>query len=235
MIALVDCNNFYASCERVFNPALNGQPVVVLSNNDGCVIARSNEAKALGIPMGAPAFEWEDTFARHGVQLFSSNYTLYGDMSQRVMHTLSALVPEVEIYSIDEAFVHFGSMPWTNLPAYGRDIVRTVRRNTGIPVSMGIAPTKTLAKLANKLAKKNPSSGGVCLLATPGDIAAALSDFPVEDLLGHRTAIQPPDATPRYTYSRTTGRHPRRLGAPPPHRSGTATLAGTARSALHSC
>lgn len=184
MIALVDCNNFYASCERVFNPALNGQPVVVLSNNDGCVIARSNEAKALGIPMGAPAFEWEDTFARHGVQLFSSNYTLYGDMSQRVMHTLSALVPEVEIYSIDEAFVHFGSMPWTNLPAYGRDIVRTVRRNTGIPVSMGIAPTKTLAKLANKLAKKNPSSGGVCLLATPGDIAAALSDFPVEDLWG---------------------------------------------------
>lgn len=184
MIALVDCNNFYASCERVFNPSLIGKPVVVLSNNDGCVIARSNEAKALGIPMGAPAFQWEETFRQHEVNVFSSNYTLYGDMSRRVMQTLSALAPDVEIYSIDEAFVHFGKMPWTDISALGSDIVRTVKRNTGIPVSMGIAPTKTLAKLANKLAKKDAAYKGVFCLDSPETIRAVLENFPVEDIWG---------------------------------------------------
>lgn len=157
MFALVDCNNFYASCERVFKPSLIGKPIVVLSNNDGCVIARSNEAKELGIPMGAPSFQFKELFKKNDVNVFSSNYELYGDMSRRVMNTLSNFSPEIEIYSIDECFMKFkGFDEFFDLQSYGVKMGKTVRRNTGIPVSIGFAPTKALAKVANKIAKKYP-------------------------------------------------------------------------------
>jgi len=164
MFALADCNNFYASCERVFDPSLNGKPVVVLSNNDGCIIARSNEAKALGLKMGEPAFKIKDIIEKNRVAVFSSNYTLYGDMSQRVMNTLAGFTPEIEIYSIDEAFLSLHGFTHFNLLEYGYKIRSVTTRNTGIPISIGIARTKTLAKVANHFAKKQPSYGGVCLL-----------------------------------------------------------------------
>lgn len=155
MYALVDCNNFYASCERVFRPNLNGKPIAVLSNNDGCVIARSNEAK-LFVPMGAPAFKYKEIFEQNNIHVFSSNYALYGDMSARVMSTLSTFTPDMEIYSIDEAFLKFIGYENWNLQEYGQTMRNTVYKNTGIPISVGIAPTKALAKVANKIAKKFP-------------------------------------------------------------------------------
>ena len=154
MFALVDCNNFYASCERVFDPSLRNKPVVVLSNNDGCVIARSNEAKALGIPMGAPAFQFKKDFEAKGISVFSSNYSLYGDMSGRVMNILSQFTPEIEIYSIDESFLKFNGFELYDLERIGKEMVEHVLRHTGIPISVGLAPTKALAKIANKIAKK---------------------------------------------------------------------------------
>lgn len=154
MFALVDCNNFYASCERVFDPSLRNKPVVVLSNNDGCVIARSNEAKAMGIPMGAPAFQFEKDFKAKGISVFSSNYSLYGDMSGRVMNILSQFTPEIEIYSIDESFLKFNGFELYDLERIGKEMVEHVLRHTGIPISVGLAPTKALAKIANKIAKK---------------------------------------------------------------------------------
>ena len=162
MFALVDCNNFYASCERVFNPSLRNKPVVVLSNNDGCVIARSNEAKALGIPMGAPAFQFEKDFEAKGIHVFSSNYTLYGDMSNRVMNILSTFTPEIEIYSIDESFLKFEGFEFYDLETLGKQMIEKVYRHTGIPISVGLAKTKSLAKVANKIAKKFAEiTGGV--------------------------------------------------------------------------
>ncbi len=184
MFALIDCNNFYASCERVFNPSLNGVPIVVLSNNDGCIVARSQEAKDLGIPMGAPAFQIKDVIESNNVAVFSSNYTLYGDMSARVMRTISGFAENIEIYSIDEAFIDFRGMENFDLAVYGRKIVRTVTRNTGIPVSMGIAPTKTLAKVANKYAKKHKGYKGVCLIDTEEKRVKALQKFKIEDVWG---------------------------------------------------
>mgnify|MGYP000309576152 FL=1 len=160
-VALVDCNNFYASCERVFNPKLWGKPIVVLSNNDGMIIARSNEAKELGIKMGEPLFKAEEIIKKHNVYVFSSNYTLYGDMSHRVMTTLEHFSPEVEIYSIDEAFINLEGFSHLDLTDYCRLIRNTVRKWTGIPVSIGIAETKTLAKLANRFAKRVPANKGV--------------------------------------------------------------------------
>ena len=154
MFALVDCNNFYASCERVFDPSLRNKPVVVLSNNDGCVIARSNEAKALGIPMGAPAFQFEKDFEAKGISVFSSNYSLYGDMSSRVMNILYQFTPDIEIYSIDESFLKFNGFELYDLERIGKEMVEHVLRHTGIPISVGLAPTKALAKIANKIAKK---------------------------------------------------------------------------------
>lgn len=156
MFALVDCNNFYASCQRVFEPHLRNKPVVILSNNDGCVIARSNEAKALGIPMGAPAFEFKQLFEAKNVFVYSSNYALYGDMSSRVMNILTTYTPEIEIYSIDEAFLKFKGFEYFDLQQLGLEMQRKVTKGTGIPVSIGFAPTKTLAKVANKIAKKYP-------------------------------------------------------------------------------
>lgn len=158
--ALIDCNNFYASCERVFNPRLAGRPVVVLSNNDGCVISRSAEAKAMGVPMGAPYFKIEREFAKRGGVALSSNYALYADMSNRVMAILAGFSPRQEVYSIDECFL--GMEGFRDLTALGRGIREKVRQWTGLPVCVGFAPTKTLAKLANHLAKKQPQWGGVC-------------------------------------------------------------------------
>lgn len=184
VFALVDCNNFYASCERVFNPKLNGKPIVVLSNNDGCVVARSNEAKALGIGMGVPEFQIRSVLRTHRVQVFSSNYTLYGDLSQRIMETLEQFSPHIEVYSIDEAFLSLLGFARRDLTEYGRQIRRTVKQWTGIPVSVGMAETKTLAKIANRIAKRNPDMGGVCdLLACP-DREALLEGVAVEDVWG---------------------------------------------------
>ena len=161
MIALADCNNFYASCERVFDPDLNEKPIVVLSNNDGCVVARSNEAKALGIPMGVPCYQYKSVIEKNNVQVFSSNYQFYGDMSQRVMQSLSMLVPDrdIEIYSIDEAFIRLNGYGKHNLFDLAVEIKKNILKWTGIPISIGIAPTKTLAKVANHVAKKNTSTG----------------------------------------------------------------------------
>jgi len=162
-IALVDCNNFYVSCERVFNPKLEGRPVVVLSNNDGCAVARSNEVKALGIKMGGPWFKMEKLARQHGIIACSSNYSLYGDMSARVMSTLSNFSPKQEIYSIDECFLDLDGFDPLSLMDYGQTIRQTVKRNVGIPVCVGIADTKTLAKLANHCAKKGlAGADGVC-------------------------------------------------------------------------
>ncbi len=147
MYALADCNNFYASCERVFNPDLNGKPIVVLSNNDGCVVSRSDEAKALGIPMGSPAFENKELFEKYNVVVFSSNYALYGDMSARVMTILSNYTPDIEIYSIDEAFLKLDGFEYFDLNEYAQTIRKKVSKSTGIPVSIGIAPTKSLSKV----------------------------------------------------------------------------------------
>jgi DNA polymerase V len=168
VFAIVDCNNFYVSCEQVFNPKLVGKPVVVLSNNDGCVVARSNEAKALGIKMGVPAFKIGNLIKTHGVQVFSSNYALYGDMSQRIMNTLSVFTPDIEIYSIDEAFLDLSQFKQYDLTEYGHKIRSTIKQWLGLPVSIGIAETKTLAKIANRIAKKSIKSGGVLdLTASP--------------------------------------------------------------------
>lgn len=184
IFALVDCNNFYASCERVFNPKLEGKPIVVLSNNDGCVVARSNEAKAIGIAMGVPEFQIRPLLRAHQVQVFSSNYTLYGDMSQRVMETLEQFCPDLEIYSIDEAFLSLSGFTSRNLSDYGRTIRATVKRWTGIPVSVGIAETKTLAKIANRIAKRTPDTGGVFDLLACQDRNALLGRVPIEDVWG---------------------------------------------------
>ena len=184
MFALVDCNNFYASCERVFNPSLRLRPVVVLSNNDGCIIARSEEAKALGIQMGMPEFKCRPLLKQHDVAVFSSNFALYGDLSTRVMMTLAALAPEIEVYSIDEAFLDMTGFARFDLQEYGWHIRRTVRLNTGIPVCIGMAPTKTLAKITNRLAKKNPHYQGVCILRSHAEIQAALERTRIEDIWG---------------------------------------------------
>jgi DNA polymerase V len=160
MYAIADCNNFYASVQRVFQPHLNGKPVVVLSNNDGCVIARSNETKELGVAMGTPYYKIEQFLRQEGVAVFSSNYALYGDMSQRVMSILAGFSPSVEVYSIDECFLDLTGITG-NLTEYCLGICKTVKQYTGIPISIGIAPTKTLAKLANRIAKKDKSTGGV--------------------------------------------------------------------------
>ena len=182
MFGLVDCNNFYASCERVFNPSLNGKPIVVLSNNDGCVIARSNEAKVLGIKMGVPAYQIKGLVKQHDVAVFSSNYVLYGDMSGRVMSMLAELAPEIEVYSIDEAFLNLEGIQ--NLQILGSEIVRQVTRGTGIPVSVGIAPTKTLAKVANKFAKKYPAYNRLCIIDTEDKRTKALQLTGIGDVWG---------------------------------------------------
>jgi len=183
IFALVDCNNFYVSCERVFQPSLQKRPVVVLSNNDGCIVSRSNEAKDIGIGMGTPFFKAEDIIKKHNVAVLSSNYTLYADMSRRVMQTLTNFTPAMEIYSIDEAFLELSGMQ-KNLDIYGREIRKTVLQWTGIPVSIGIAKTKTLAKIANHLAKKSEKADGVLDLTKKRWISNALERTDVGDVWG---------------------------------------------------
>jgi len=195
MFALVDCNNFYASCERVFQPQWEGKPILILSNNDGCVIARSNEAKALGIPMGAPAFQYQSFFKEKKIKVFSSNYPLYGDMSSRVMSILDQYTPNIEIYSIDEAFLQFKGFDLFNLEAEGRRMRKQVRRWTGIPVSVGMAPSKALAKIANKIAKKyDVKTGGVYCIDTEEKKIKALKWTAIGDVWGigrqHRKRLE---------------------------------------------
>ena len=186
MFALIDCNNFYASCERVFQPKLKNKPIVVLSNNDGCVIARSNEAKILGIPMGAVAFEYKRIFEQNNINVFSSNYALYGDMSNRVMTLLRDFSPDIEIYSIDEAFLKFdGFEKWFDFNTYGNQIRYKVTKGTGIPISVGIAPTKALSKVANKIAKKFPErTQNVYVIDTEDKRIKALKWLPIGDVWG---------------------------------------------------
>lgn len=184
MYGLADCNNFFASCERVFDPSLEGRPIVVLSSNDGCVIARSNEAKALGIKMCQPFFQIRALAREANVAVFSSNYSLYSDMSDRVMQTLRQLAPSVEVYSIDEAFLSLDTFALDELTTYGRSIARTVRRNIGIPISLGIAPTKTLAKVASRLCKQYPKLEGCCLMHRDEDVAKVLDKLPIGEVWG---------------------------------------------------
>lgn len=185
VFALVDCNNFYASCERVFQPKLRNKPIVVLSNNDGCVIARSNEAKPF-VPMGAAAFEYNDVFLKNNIHVFSSNYALYGDMSNRVMNLLAEFTPDIEIYSIDEAFLKFeGFDKHFDLQEHGKQIRHRVTKGTGIPISVGIANTKALAKVANKIAKKFPDrTGNVYVINTEEQRVKALKWLAVGDVWG---------------------------------------------------
>jgi DNA polymerase V len=183
--ALVDGNNFYVSCERVFRPDLNGRPVVVLSNNDGVVISRSNEAKALGIPMGALFYEYEEFMKKNGVEVFSANFPLYGDMSKRMMNILSEFSPDIEIYSIDEAFLRFAGYNLVDLEEYAFKIKRTIWKYIGIPVGIGLAPTKSLSKVANRIAKNFPEkTGGVYFINSQEKINKALKWLPVEDVWG---------------------------------------------------
>lgn len=184
MIGICDANNFYVSCERVFNPVLNGRPVVVLSNNDRCVIARSNEAKALGIKMGQPIFQIADVLRANNVVLCSSNFTLYGDMSRRMQNILKRYVPQTEVYSVDEAFLDLRGMETDKLDELGHTMSRAVRHSTGLPVSIGIAPTKTLAKIASKLCKKYPKLDGACFMHRPEDIEKVLRKTTIGDVWG---------------------------------------------------
>lgn len=184
MFALVDCNNFYASCERVFQPQLATTPIVVLSNNDGCIIARSAEARQLGVEMGGAWFKVRHELERLGVKVFSSNYPLYGDLSRRVMSTLFNFTPQLEIYSIDEAFLELHSQRNDSLEQQGRRIQQTVKEWTGIPVSVGIGPSKTLAKIANRVAKKSARAAGVMNFDSLPDTALALSLVDIRDVWG---------------------------------------------------
>ena len=185
MFALIDCNNFYASCERVFNPMLNKKPLVILSNNDGCVISRSNEAKALGIPMGAPAFKYQSVFKKNNIHIFSSNFPLYGDISNRIMNILSSFTPNIEIYSIDEAFLNFKGFDNYDLEKYCEKIKKRVLKWTGIPISIGVGPSKSLAKVANKICKKFPKkTHGVYIIDSNEKRIKALKWLEIENVWG---------------------------------------------------
>lgn len=185
VFALVDCNNFYASCEKLFRPDLKHKPVVVLSNNDGCIVARSREAKALGIKMGVPVYQVQDLIRQHDITAFSSNYALYADLSSRVMSILETLAPRVEIYSIDEAFLDLtGVDHLLTLEDFGKQLRTTVYQWTGISVCVGMAPTKTLAKLANHAAKRYPTTGGVVDLTDPIRQRKLMALLPVDEVWG---------------------------------------------------
>lgn len=184
MIGLIDCNNFFVSCERVFRPEIMHKPVVVMSNNDGCAVAMSNEAKALGINRGIPVFQVRELIERHNVVTLSGNHRLYGDMSSRVMATISSMIPDIEIYSIDECFIDFGDMTPHECEKLGRKIVTKVRRDVGIPTSLGIAHTKTLAKIGAKYAKKFKGYRCVCMIEDDFKRRRALSGFALTDVWG---------------------------------------------------
>ena len=191
MFALADCNNFFVSCERAFQPELEGRPVVVLSNNDGCVVARSNEAKAMGIPMGTPFFKLRDLVDAGRLEVRSSNYTLYGDLSKRVMNIIRETVPDMEVYSIDEAFINLEGIPEDRWEPHCRALVKQIRRWVGIPVSIGIAPSRTLGKVANHFAKRYPGYRGVCAVDTPEKREKALKLTPIGDVWGIGRKLAP--------------------------------------------
>lgn len=203
MYALVDCNNFFVSCERLFRPELRDVPVAVLSNNDGCVVARSNEVKALGVPMGTPHFKAKDVLERHKAVLFSANFRLYGDMSSRVVQVLTAIAPQIEVYSVDESFLDLSELRIDDYEQWAKDVAAVVEKRTGIPVSVGVAPTKTLAKLAAEQAKKDANLKGGHAIIPPNDVAANsteveqmwlkddLCSFPVEDIWGIGRRLAP--------------------------------------------
>lgn len=191
MIALVDCNNFFASCERLFRPDLKDQPVLVLSSNDGCVVARSEEVKKLGVPMGVPAFQVRDIIKKHKINCFSSNFALYSDMSQRVLAILEQSAPEIEIYSVDEAFLNLEKLPIKNYQIWADQLSLRIKKEVGLPVSVGIAPTKTLAKLASSYAKKQQKS---CIIAPQKDLASyqtILKQVPVGSVWGIGRRLTP--------------------------------------------
>ena len=190
MFALADCNNFFVSCERVFRPDLEGRPVIVLSSNDGCAIARSNEAKALGIKMGEPLFKLRDTIKRHNVAVFSGNMTLYADFSRRVRAVLRESAPQIEVYSIDEAFLDLRGLEHSNFDSFAKELSSRCRRLTGIPLSVGVAPTKTLAKLAAELCKHYPKLRGGCYMHRDEDIEKVLRKTPIGEVwgIGRRSA-----------------------------------------------
>lgn len=191
MIALVDCNNFFVSCERVFRPDLDGKPVVVLSNNDGCIVSRSNESKAMGIAMGTPFFKVRHLVECGALTAFSSNYALYGDMSARVMSILADAVPKIEIYSIDEAYLHIEGISQSEVPTLCKRLREKVLQWVGIPVSIGVAPTKTLAKVASRFAKKYTGYNGVCMMDTDSKRIKALQMTPIADVWGVGRKLAP--------------------------------------------
>ncbi len=191
MYALVDCNNFYASCERAFKPSLRHKPIAILSNNDGCVISRSDEAKALNLPMGAPIFKWESFCKVNKIEVFSSNYPLYGDMSSRVMSILEQFTPDVEIYSIDEAFLEFKGFDNYDFEDYGNQMRQRILKWTGIPTAVGIAPTKALSKVANKIARKFPeTTKGVYVIDSEEKRIKSLKWIDLENVWGIGRGLQ---------------------------------------------
>ncbi len=191
--ALVDCNNFFVSCERIFRPDLAGKPVVVLSSNDGCVVARSNEAKALGVPMGAPAFKCRQMFRQQAIVQFSANFELYGNISKRITDVLARVTPRIEMYSVDESFLDLSELDIAEYTAWAGDIRRRIWREVGVPVSIGIAPSKTLAKLASELGKQRRENNGVVSLVerSSTDRAALLTSLPVRDVWGVGRQLAP--------------------------------------------
>ena len=191
MIALVDCNNFFVSCERVFRPDLDGKPVVVLSNNDGCIVSRSNESKAMGIAMGTPYFKVKHLVENGQLTVFSSNYALYGDLSNRVMSILADEVPKIDVYSIDEAYLHIDGIAPDHIPKLCRNLTEKIRQWVGIPVSIGVAPTKTLAKIASHFAKKYKGYKGVCMMDTDEKRIKALKLTPIDDVWGVGRRLAP--------------------------------------------
>ena len=225
-IAISDSANFYVSAERIFDPTLKNVPVIVLSNNDGCAVARSDEAKALGIKMGEPLHLIRDKIEAHGVRVFSSNYTLYGDISRRVVEVNEDFTPNVEIYSIDECFLDFGG--FEDRTAHARALRAAVLRRIGVPVRVGIAPTKTLAKCANDIAKKNPIFAGVLDMMDDALTDWLLPMVPVRRPLGHRASDREEAAWPRHPHGSRVARHADpagpcpRHGRPGTHRAGVA-------------
>lgn len=190
--ALVDCNNFFVSCLRAFRPDLEKVPVVALSSNDGCVVARSNEVRALGVPMGAPAFKWRDFFKKHGIVAFSGNFELYGDMSRRVTSILTTVTPRIELYSIDESFLDISQLQIDDITAWAREVQARVRQWTGIPISVGVAPTKTLAKLASERGKRSPELDGVLdLYSDPSIRRQYMEGTKLEDVWGVGRRLSP--------------------------------------------
>lgn len=190
--ALIDCDNFFVSCERLFRPALKNQPVIILSSNDGCVVSRSQEAKLLGIPMGAPAFQYRQLFKAQGVVQFSANFELYGDISERIIHLLTSITPLIEIYSVDEAFLDLSTLAINNRQTWSRAVRSRILREVGVPVSIGIAPTKTLAKLAGERAKKTATLAGILdLSGSPEQRSDYLQQTPIQDVWGIGRRLTP--------------------------------------------